>query len=133
MANTPDQNQDPISLAWNKSRQLRDELAAKAGKPDELRDKNLEINPLTDVPLTAAGSLATSTGKGIKEISLGDVVRAVRSVPDMVSDAATESENNIGSNPFVSMQLGMKPSDVEKATPKDMRLLRLVEMLLIAI
>ena len=119
MANIPDQNQDPISLAWNKSRQLRDELASNAGKPDELRDKNLEINPLTDFPLTAAGSLATATGKGIKEIGLGDLVRTVRAVPDMVADAATESEKNISSNPFVATQMGMTQADVAKSIPKD--------------
>lgn len=118
MANTPDQNQDPISLAWNKSRQLRDELAAKAGTPDELRNKNLEVSA-GDVGLTFAGAVPTMVGKGIKEIGLGDVVRTVRAVPEIVSDAATESENNIGSNPFVAMQMGMSAKDVARAIPKD--------------
>lgn len=64
------------------SRQLRDEPAAKAGTPDELRNKNLEVSA-GDVGLTLAAAVPTVAGKGIKEIGLGDVVRAVRAVPDM--------------------------------------------------
>ena len=76
MANTPDQNQDPISLAWNKSRQLRDELAAKAGKPD-----NLETG-VGDALLGFTGSTLTNTGSTIKNLRLGDASRAMRATAD---------------------------------------------------
>lgn len=72
---------DDVISALDKSYKLRNELASKAGKPDAMQDKNLEIG-LGDAGAAITGSLLSNVGTGIKEASIGDMTRAARKVAD---------------------------------------------------
>lgn len=74
MADQQNQALDPVSESWDRNIKLRNDLASRAGKPD-----NLEIRPL-DAPKQLMGSAVSSVGTGVKELSLGDVVRAGENV-----------------------------------------------------
>lgn len=74
MADQQNQELDPVSESWDRNIKLRNDLASRAGKPD-----NLEIKPL-DAPKQLMGSAVSSVGTGIKELSLGDVARAGETV-----------------------------------------------------
>jgi hypothetical protein len=74
MADQQNQELDHVSESWDRNIKLRNDLASRAGKPN-----NLEIKPL-DAPKQLMGSAVSSVGTGIKELSLGDVARAGETV-----------------------------------------------------
>ena len=115
MADQQNQELDPVSESWDRNIKLRNDLASRAGKPD-----NLEIKPL-DAPKQLMGSAVSSVGTGIKELSLGDVARATRKVADgsfaknvvdgAVSGITGKSSDELSKKGLLTDELGLDGVD----------------------